>query len=221
MKSGFLITLWLDAQEGVGNINVTPIAPCKVTDHNGLLQSLLPIVSSRYFKKCFVQIDDVLKCGLFHNKKASNKSNKNGCTSDPREYSGPIGKQLAGWENKTAVSFCAVAGNLPDLPKNVVDELSTDQKYLYEICQTVSTGSCSPELANRQPGKMVHSRWLTSANRIHRHYELALRRIIKVREAESSTKRRIFKPPKINFSARDYTEIIVWHEWQVTPPPVL
>ncbi|KAF2891076.1 hypothetical protein ILUMI_15097 [Ignelater luminosus] len=51
--------------------------------------------------------------------------------------------------------------------------------------------------------------------------ELALRRIIKDRETESSTKRRIFKPPKINFSARDYTEIIVWHEYQVTPPPVL
>ncbi|KAF2890957.1 hypothetical protein ILUMI_15216, partial [Ignelater luminosus] len=49
--------------------------------------------------------------------------------------------------------------------------------------------------------------------------ELALRRIIKAREAESSTKRRIFKPPKINFSARDYTEIIVWHKCQVTPPP--
>ncbi|KAF2889659.1 hypothetical protein ILUMI_16514 [Ignelater luminosus] len=49
--------------------------------------------------------------------------------------------------------------------------------------------------------------------------ELALQRIIKAREAESSTKRRIFKPPKINFSARDYTEIIVWQECQVTPPP--
>ncbi|KAF2890560.1 hypothetical protein ILUMI_15613, partial [Ignelater luminosus] len=49
--------------------------------------------------------------------------------------------------------------------------------------------------------------------------ELALQRIIKAREAESSTKRRIFKPPKIHFSARDYTEIIVWQECQVTPPP--
>ncbi|KAF2898173.1 hypothetical protein ILUMI_08002, partial [Ignelater luminosus] len=230
-----------------------------------------------------------------------------GCTSVPREYSGPIGKQLAGCKNKTTVSLWDVAGNLPDLPKNVVDELSTDQEYLYEICQTVSTGSCSSELANLQPGKMVHSRWLTSVNRILRLYvstfnpsenlqllvnyvvkvyapiwflikqnislkdgpkhifqlimysrflprnlrsvvdsviernaffahpenllvsmlfddrdhmrELALRRIIKARKVESSTKRRIFKPPKINFSARDYTEIIVWHKCWVTPPP--
>lgn len=71
-----------------------------------------------------------------------------GCTSGPSECSGPIGKQLAGCENKTTLSFCAVAGNLPDLPKNVVDELSTDQNCLYEICQAVSIGSCTPELAN-------------------------------------------------------------------------
>ncbi|KAF2902020.1 hypothetical protein ILUMI_04171 [Ignelater luminosus] len=52
----------------------------------------------------------------------------------------------------------------------IATNVSTDQKYLYEICQAVSTGSSSPELANRQPGKMVHSRWLTSANRLLRLY---------------------------------------------------
>lgn len=232
-----------------------------------------------------------------------------GRTSGPTEYSGPIGKELAVCENKTTVSFCAVAGNLPDLSENVVEVLSTDQKYLYEICQAVSIGSCTPELANRQPGKMAHSRWLTSANRILRLYvstlnpsenlkllvnyvvkvyapiwflikqnasfkdgakhifqlitysrflpenlryvvnsvvernaffahpenllvsmlfderdyirELAFRRIIKAREAERNIKCRIFKPPKINFSATDYTEIIEWCECQITAPPVL
>lgn len=54
-----------------------------------------------------------------------------GCTSGPREYSGPIGKQLADCENKTTVSFCTVTSNMPDIPENVVDELSPDQKYLY------------------------------------------------------------------------------------------
>lgn len=235
--------------------------------------------------------------------------NLDGCTTGPREYSGPIGKQLSGCENKSTVNFCAVAGNLSEFPKNVVDKLSTDQKYLYELCQVVSTGFCTLELANRQPGKMVHSRCLTTANRILRFYvsspnpsenlqflvkyvvkvyapiwflikqhssfkdgskhifqliilsrflpgnlksivdsviernaffahpenllismlvddrdyirELALRRIIKAREAESPTKRRIFRIPKINFSAKDYTEIIVWHESQITAPPVL
>lgn len=176
------------------------------------------------------------------------------------------------------------------------------------MCQAIATGFCTFELANRQPGKMAHSRWLTSANRILRLYVstinpsknlqllvnyvvkvyapiwfsikqrppfkdgtkhifqlivyslflpenfrsvidsviernalfahpenllvsmlfddrdhiryLALRRIMKAREAKNKTERRIFKPPKINFSARDYTEIIVWQECQVTAPPV-
>lgn len=189
-----------------------------------------------------------------------------------------------------------MAGNLPDLSENVVEVLSTDQKYLYEICQSVSIGSCTPLQANRQPGKIAHWRWLTSVNRILRlcistlnpsenlellfkyvvkvyapiwflikqnasfkdgakhifhlitysrflpenlryvmnsvvernaffaHPEnllvsmlfderdyirrLAFRRIIKAREAERNIKYRIFKPPKINLSATDYTEII-------------
>lgn len=236
-------------------------------------------------------------------------STLDGPTSGPKEYSGPIGKQLVGCETKTPVSFCAVAGNLPDLPRNVIDDLSTDQKYLYQMSNAVSTGFCAPELANRQPGKMAHSRWLTTANRILRLYistlhptenlkllvnyvvkayapmwflikqqssfkdgakhtyqltqysrflpenlksvvdpviernafyahpenllvsmlfderdhirELALQKIITARENESSTKLRIFRPPKLNFSARDYTEMILWDECLTTTPPVL
>lgn len=93
-----------------------------------------------------------------------------GSTSGPKEYSGPIGKQLNVCESKPLVSFCVVAGNLLELPDDIVKELSTDQKYLYEMCHAVTTGSCSPELASRQPGKMAHSRWLTTANRILRLY---------------------------------------------------
>ncbi|CAG9789165.1 unnamed protein product [Diatraea saccharalis] len=93
-----------------------------------------------------------------------------GNTSGPKEYSGPIGKQLAICENKPLASFCAVADNVPKLSNNIMKELSTDQKYLYEKCHAVMTGSCSPKLANRQPGKKAHSRWLTTANRILRFY---------------------------------------------------
>ncbi|ESN93205.1 hypothetical protein HELRODRAFT_181125 [Helobdella robusta] len=220
------------------------------------------------------------------------------CTSGPREYSGPIGKQLATCENETTLLFQPLTGHLPDLTKNVVNELSTDQKYLYEICQAVLTGSCSPELANRQPGNLSHSRWLTCANRLLRLYvstpdpseslqilveyvvkvydpiwfsikqktplkdgakhifnlilfsrylptnlrtivdsviernafyahpenllvsmlfddrdyirELACRRIIKAKNTDNGFKQRIFKTPKLNFSAKDYTEIISW-----------
>lgn len=75
-----------------------------------------------------------------------------GSTSGPKEYTGPIGKQLAACKSKPLVSFCAVAGNLLELPDNIVKELSTDQKYLYEICHAVMAGFCSPELASHQPG---------------------------------------------------------------------
>ncbi|KAK2577113.1 hypothetical protein KPH14_011881 [Odynerus spinipes] len=60
--------------------------------------------------------------------------------------------------------------NIPEIEQNVVDQMSTDQKYLYKICQAVGAGICSSELANCQPGKMAHSRWLTTANRILRLY---------------------------------------------------
>ena len=51
-----------------------------------------------------------------------------------------------------------------------MSDLSTDQKYVYEICQAVCSGSCSQKLSNRNPGKMAHSRWLTTASRILRLY---------------------------------------------------
>ena len=49
-------------------------------------------------------------------------------------------------------------------------ELSRDQKYLLDNYRAVSDGSCSSSLAARNPGKMVHSRWLTTANTFLRLY---------------------------------------------------
>lgn len=49
-------------------------------------------------------------------------------------------------------------------------DLSTDQKYLYEITVAISSNNLSADLANRNPEKITHSRWLTIANRILRLY---------------------------------------------------
>ena len=49
-------------------------------------------------------------------------------------------------------------------------ELSTDQLYLLEICNSISTGECSVDLAMRNSECLNHSRWLTTANRILRLY---------------------------------------------------
>lgn len=48
--------------------------------------------------------------------------------------------------------------------------LSSDQKYLFDMCCAISTGCCGNALAQRSPGKLNHARWLTLANRILRLY---------------------------------------------------
>jgi len=54
------------------------------------------------------------------------------------------------------VTFQQIEGNvLPNIDPN---ELSTDQKYLLEMCQAITTGQCSTDLGNRKLGPMCHSR---------------------------------------------------------------
>ena len=49
-------------------------------------------------------------------------------------------------------------------------DLSSDQKYLAEICQAITSGKYSKNLQAKYPGNMSHSRWLTTSNRILRLY---------------------------------------------------
>ena len=91
-----------------------------------------------------------------------------GKTSGPNGFSGSIGKQLEICHKLPVVEFVRIKSNLPYL-KNEVD-LSTDQKYLFEMCLSISNGNCSIDLSRRNPGKQAHSRWLTTANRILRLY---------------------------------------------------
>ena len=57
--------------------------------------------------------------------------------------------------------------NCPDIDGA---DLSTDQQYLYNMCHAISVGQCSKDLALQKPGPIVHSRWLTTANRLLRLY---------------------------------------------------
>lgn len=230
-----------------------------------------------------------------------------GKTTGPRSFTGVIGKALKGCENLPVVQFTSIACELPEISKSRSD-LSTDQLYLYEICDAVSRGQCDVSLAKRNPGKIVHSRWLTTANRILRLYvstsepshnlriladfvirvyapmwfeiktkpfcvygskhlhkmitlsrylpanlkkivdpvlqrngyfghsenillsmladnrnhikELALRRIVKIREQTSGLAPiRVFKLPSFNFSATEYTDLIDWS--YVSEPPLI
>ena len=91
----------------------------------------------------------------------------NGKTKGPNDFSGPIGKILQSCEQTEPVPFQKINCILPEIESK---ELSTDQKYLYDMCLAISSGECPPELAHRDPGKTSHARWLTTANRLLRLY---------------------------------------------------
>ncbi|XP_055922808.1 uncharacterized protein LOC129953593 [Eupeodes corollae] len=90
-----------------------------------------------------------------------------GKTNDPKGFSGVLGKALESCDSLPIQGFEKI---MVELPPITIEHLSTDQKYLYEMCEAVSNGNVDLELANRQPGRMSHSRWLTTANRILRLY---------------------------------------------------
>ncbi len=73
-------------------------------------------------------------------------------------------------EQLQIVKFTPIAfqQGLPNLPEEVVQDLSWDENYLFEICAATVKGHVQPELAKRKPGRMSHSRWLTTAARLCR-----------------------------------------------------
>ena len=57
-------------------------------------------------------------------------------------------------------------------PSHITDanDLSTDQKYFFDITKAISEGFCTNSLLSRRPGKLYKSRWLTTANKFSRLY---------------------------------------------------
>lgn len=90
-----------------------------------------------------------------------------GNTTGPSSFSGPIGKLLESCEQLPVGCFKKIE---VALSKVNLEELSTDQNYLYQIRHAIFTGNCPTNLANKSPGKMSHARWLTTANRVLRTY---------------------------------------------------
>lgn len=95
-----------------------------------------------------------------------------GSTSGPLSFSGPIGSELKHCEEKSIVNFENIAcyHDMPELSEDVLDDLSCDQKYLYEIIKAITTGIVPQDLSERKPGPLNHARWLTLANRVCRLY---------------------------------------------------
>ncbi|GBL91843.1 hypothetical protein AVEN_172765-1 [Araneus ventricosus] len=71
-----------------------------------------------------------------------------GPTTIPQEFSGPIGKMLSKCEHLPInESFLQILGIFPIIEKNVIDNFSIEQKYLWDICMAITSGQCSPSLA--------------------------------------------------------------------------
>ena len=91
-------------------------------------------------------------------------------TTEPRAFSGEIGKALQDCETLAVVNFNPIM-TLDALSFDFESsDLSSDQKYRAEICQAIASGKFSKSLQAKYPGNMSHSRWLTTANRILRLY---------------------------------------------------
>ena len=92
-----------------------------------------------------------------------------GRKTGPIAFSGPISKAIITCENLPIVNFEPLQADA-SLPEIESKDLSADQQYLLEISKAVASGRCSEDLANKKPGPISHSRWLTTANRLLRLY---------------------------------------------------
>lgn len=93
-----------------------------------------------------------------------------GKSRGPVNYSGPIGKQLERCEKLPIVEFEPIAFDCDLTLSDVAEKLSSDQRYLFDICTAISNAECSSKLATRSPGKLSLARFTTLANRLCRLY---------------------------------------------------
>ena len=97
-----------------------------------------------------------------------------GKASGPVSYKGPIGQAIMEKDEelrmKPIVKFQRIKERLRQLPTEVIDNFSSDQKYFDEMCKAVRQGSVPIILSSRNPGKLCEASWLTKANRILRLY---------------------------------------------------
>ena len=92
-----------------------------------------------------------------------------GRTNSRTGWSGDLGKLLKKTgDMKINYDFEAIdlgPGHI-ELPEDVLNDLSTDQKLLYDRATAVRTGKLSREVALKKGGSLVHSRWLTFASEL-------------------------------------------------------
>ena len=94
-------------------------------------------------------------------------SDTDGVTKGPEKLSGPIGSTLGEdiWL-QPVISFIAIPGKVPELPEEVVRQLSRDQGLAYRYGHGVQNGVLPDDLVSAVIGPLVTSRWITTGVRV-------------------------------------------------------
>ena len=90
-----------------------------------------------------------------------------GVTKAKDKLSGPVGSLLNFnvWE-QPVIAFRAMPSKVPELPPEVVKDLSRDQALGLKYCIGISAGKLPDSLVTQTIGPLVTCRWNTTANRI-------------------------------------------------------
>ena len=99
------------------------------------------------------------------------------------QFSGPIGKSLPNVEIMDLCEFEPFYDIplLNYLPAEIVEGLSVDQKYLYNIVISLIQGKIEDDSVNIKIRAHCHSRWLITASRICRLYSATPESSIRLR----------------------------------------
>ena len=95
--------------------------------------------------------------------------NLDGKTSGPSNFQGEVGRQLNSYTKLPVTKFERIRCHLDALNIDL-KVLSKDQKYLLEFYCGINSRKIFQRLENLEPGPAMHSRWLTTVNRILRLY---------------------------------------------------
>ena len=95
-----------------------------------------------------------------------------GPTSGANSFTSPIGKNNQYCNKSSIIQFRPfVCDNaMPVLNEDMLNDLSSDQKYLYGVVHAIRSRNASQDLSVRKPGPLNHARWVTLANRVCRLY---------------------------------------------------
>ena len=93
-------------------------------------------------------------------------------TSGKNSFTGEIGKLIQDdvhlFEVNKKFETIAIGEELREIPDEVVSQLSTDQKYLYQIVNMIRSGNLNQKVLKHVIGPLNHSWWLPGVSTVCR-----------------------------------------------------